>query len=648
LIELFPRDYQDRSNIVPICEIENYGISSIKGFLAQSPENYKIKSLCITKIKIKDATGVIEIVWYNQPYMKNNFKKGVEYIFTGRVKEKYNNLKLESPEYEVYDENTLLSNARIVPIYKLPDKITQKRIRTIMKKALDCVEENIEDFIPQIIRKKFDLCTRSFAIYNIHFPNSDEDFIKARNRLVFEEVFIMQLMLLKIKNLKKVKSSANIQNLKTDSIVHKIKFNLTKSQNKVVKEIITDLKEGLVINRLIQGDVGSGKTIVAIIISFLIAQNGMQVAIMVPTEVLAKQHYNSFLNFFEPKYKTVLLTGSLKKKEKEEAYLYIKNGDAKIVIGTHAIIQEGVIFNNLALIITDEQHRFGVKQREALSQKGHQPHVLLMTATPIPRTLAIILYGDMDISIIDELPAGRKAIDTYCVASSYRQRIYTFIKKEIDKGRQAYIVCPMVEESETMELEAVAQYTEKIRKEMVKYNIEYLHGKMKPKEKQEVMDNFAKGFIDIIVSTTVIEVGINVPNANVIVIENAERFGLSQLHQLRGRVGRGQEKSYCILITDAKSKVSKQRMEAIVNNTDGFLLSDLDLKLRGSGDFFGTNQHGLPNFKIANMYKDMKIVKEAIKATKFLQENINDSNEEIKNMNNEISKLLQKFNKITL
>ncbi|MDE6181639.1 MAG: ATP-dependent DNA helicase RecG, partial [Eubacteriales bacterium] len=435
---------------------------------------------------------------------------------------------------------------------------------------------------------------------------------------------------------------AFIKDFDITEIKNILPFKLTNAQENVLKEIEEDFKENKVMNRLIQGDVGSGKTAIAQIVTYMAIKNGHQVAIMAPTDVLASQHFEGFKKIFEKLgFNCVFLSGNQKKKEKKQAYELIENGEANIVIGTHAIIQEQVIFKNLGLVVTDEQHRFGVKQREVLTSKGNNPHTLVMTATPIPRTLALILYGDLDISTINQLPPGRQKIDTSYVNSTYYPRIYNFLKKNADEKRQAYIICPMIEENEKMEIKAVLSYTDELKEQIfIGYTVECIHGKMKNAEKIEIMDKFYKGEIDILVSTTVIEVGINVPNATIMVIENAERFGISQLHQLRGRVGRGLEKSYCVLVSDAKNKVSKQRLETMVKSSDGFELSEKDLEIRGPGDFFGTRQHGLPEMKIANLYKDMEILKlvQKVSGKLFLEDP-----ELLKNENKKLKDRIEKF-----
>lgn len=618
LIEYFPRDYDDRSNVCKIKDIELNKINTVKGKVISNPETAKFKHISITKIRIDDGTGFLEIVWFNQPYLKNTIKYKSDYIFTGKVIQKYGRIQMETPDYEIIDERELLSNGRIVPIYASTYKLPQKLFREVINQTLFTVKEQIKEFLPDEILKENNLCSRHFAIENIHFPKDNKSFFIARRRLVFEELFLLQTKLLQIKGILEHKEcNINIKDKNIAPILNILPFNLTDAQNNVLKDIIDDLGKNKAMNRLIQGDVGSGKTVIAQIISYITVNNGYQVAIMAPTDVLASQHFESFKNIFEKlNIKCVFLSGNQKAKEKRENYDLIQSGDAKIIVGTHAIIQDKVIFNNLGTVITDEQHRFGVKQREILSKKGENPHTLVMTATPIPRTLALILYGDLDISTIDKLPPGRKKIDTIFVNSTYYPRIYNFLKKNSDEKRQSYIICPMIEENEKMELKAVLSYTEKLKNEIfLNYSVECIHGKMKNNEKQEIMDKFYKGEIDILISTTVIEVGINVPNATIMIIENAERFGISQLHQLRGRVGRGSDKSYCVLVSDSKSNKSKERLNTMVKYSDGFILSEKDLEIRGTGDFFGTRQHGIPDMKIANLYKDIEILKQVQKSS---------------------------------
>jgi len=643
LLEFFPRGYEDRSLIKTIDELEEDAENTFEAVITKI-ENVHVRKMVITRAVLSDETGQITAVWYNQAYLKKALKTDERYVFTGTVTKKYSRIEISSPEYEKADAE-LLGAGRIVPVYALTRGLSQKVLRTMIKDALSQLNEQIDEFLPKSTRMKYKVCDRNFAIMNIHFPESDDKFFIARNRLVFEELFILQTALLKLK--------AGNQNQNTGLMFKKIKnispicekvlgFSMTDAQKNVISEIENDVTGGRVMNRLIQGDVGSGKTAVAMAAALMAIKSGYQAVIMAPTEVLSSQHYESFRNFFEPfGINVCLLSGALKKKEKDEAVEKIASGSAQMIIGTHALIQENVSFKKLGLVITDEQHRFGVKQRLLLSEKGNNPHIIVMTATPIPRTLAIILYGDLDISVIDELPPGRQAIDTRAVTSTYNERIYAFIRKQLDIGRQAYIVCPMIEESDTVEAKSVTELACEIADtQFAGYSVGILHGRMKNDEKNEIMSAFAEGKIQLLISTTVIEVGINVPNATVMLIENAERFGLSQLHQLRGRVGRGTSASYCILVTDSKGKVTKERMNIMKKTNDGFEIAETDLKIRGPGEFFGTMQHGLPQLKIANLYKDAELLKQAQEAAKEL---IKNDPKLIKNENSALDEHIKKL-----
>ncbi len=613
LIEYFPRSYEDRSRFTSIDNINIGEVNNFKAKVFAKPESMRARALTIVKARLYDGSGYIEGVWYNQPYMKNVLIPGKEYVFTGKVTEKFGRLQVENPDFEPFSQNSL-NTGRIVPVYTVPSKMSQKTIRGCVKNAIDGVCREINEFMPENILKERRLCCRSYAVNNIHFPESDDAFFRARRRLVFEELLMLQMHLLQLKgNVTGKKSSIGIKDYDASPLLAALGFELTKAQENVIGELFCDLRNGTVMNRLIQGDVGSGKTAVAMTLAYVLIKNGYQAVLMAPTDVLANQHYKNISRIFEALgIKCALLTSALKRREKNDAYENIAKGEAQMIIGTHALIQEAVAYHNLGLVITDEQHRFGVRQREELAMKGKDPHVLVMTATPIPRTLALILYGDMDISIIDALPPGRKKIDTFAVDHNYSKRLYAFVKKEIAKGRQAYIICPMIEEDDKSELKSVLAYTCELKEKIFpELRVECIHGKMKNEEKQEIMSLFEKGNIDVLVATTVIEVGIDVPNASVMIIENAERFGLSALHQLRGRVGRGSEKSYCILVSDAKNKTSVERLKTMCRTNDGFVISEKDLELRGPGDFFGTRQHGLPEMKIANLYKDIDILKEA-------------------------------------
>lgn len=618
LLTHFPREYNDRSNICKIKDLvlneENTFIACVKG----QGESIRVKNITFTRIKLYDETGSVFAVWYNQIYMKKAFDEKTQYLFTGKLQKKYGKLEVASPEYEKAE----IAIDKIVPIYPSVNGLSQKIWRKLIGEVLEQLRGQLQECLPFWIRKEYLLCECNFAIENIHFPQTQERFFQARRRLVFEEFFLLQLGLLLMKQtLQEGKQGIILQKeYAVEEFKKMLPFTMTNAQKNVLEEIKKDMIKGKVMNRLVQGDVGSGKTAVAMTAAYWTIQNGYQAVLMVPTEVLAEQHYKSFCEMFEPLgIKTVLLSGSLTAKQKRTVLEQIATGEAQMILGTHAVIQKSVVFYKLGLVITDEQHRFGVRQRSALSEKGENPHILVMTATPIPRTLALILYGDLDISIIDELPPGRKKIDTIAVTSAYRERIYHFIKKHADMGLQCYIICPMIEENEKIEVQAVLSYTEALQEGTLKgYRVTCVHGKMKAKEKQNIMEQFSKGEIDVLVSTTVIEVGINVPNAVIMLIENAERFGLAQLHQLRGRVGRGSEKSYCILINEGKNSIAKQRMNVMSKSCDGFIISEMDLKLRGPGEFFGTKQHGLPELKIGNLYKDMSILKEAQKAAETL------------------------------
>ena len=661
LLHHFPRDYDDRSNVKTIAELAPDAVNTIRGIVAYEPENADLRRksagaakspmFTITKVIVKDHTGTLEITWFNQPYLKKYFKKGNEYIFTGKVSVFGAHgaggtvrLQMQSPDYEATNNGAELSGGRIVPLYTTPKQFSQKTFRALIHQALELAGKDANspdsigaffEFLPDSIRKVFNLCDRKTAVQNIHFPESDDLFLKARRRLVFEELFFMQVTLVNIKGAVSAQPGFSLANTDYVPFLRGLPFAPTNAQVRVLNDIAKDISSGNRMNRLIQGDVGSGKTAVAMAAAYLAMTNGFQAAMMAPTDVLAGQHYAACSKFFTPLgFETVLLTGTLGAKARREALAKISDGRAAMVVGTHALIQPSVTYNRLGLCITDEQHRFGVNQRLSLTQKGENPeapdtpqdegilpHTLVMTATPIPRTLGLILYGDLDISTIDELPPGRQEIKTYCVDSSYRERVHGFIRKETKQGRQVYIICPAIEEAEEREanspkaeLKNVLNYTRDLSAALPEISISHLHGKMKPAEKEQIMTSFKAGEIQVLVSTTVIEVGVHVANATLMVIENAERFGLSQLHQLRGRVGRGAEQSYCVMITDTKNEQTQSRMKAMTTTTDGFKLAELDLEQRGAGDFFGTRQHGLPSFTIANLYRDMDILKEAQEA----------------------------------
>lgn len=617
LLEYFPRTYEDRTKITTISETVNDETVCIRATVFSDMHcRYPRKGLSIYTITLSDGFSKINAVWFNNKYVKNSLKKGETYIFYGKIKKIGAISQIENPVFEPENKNN--KTRSIIPIYPLCGKLTQNIFVSSLKFALPAIDE-IKDPLPESLKEKYDLQNLNDSILNIHFPKSFSDYEKARHRIVFDELFFLSLALLKIKSISQSKTATPFSNVKCiREFIDRLPFELTDAQKKVINEIAADLKKSTPMNRLVQGDVGSGKTVVSAAAIYAAVSNGYQAALMAPTEILAKQHYESFKKMFENTANICLLSGSMTPIQKQNAYEQIKSGNAQIIIGTHALIQKDVEYNNLRLVITDEQHRFGVKQRELIAKKGKNPHMLVMSATPIPRTLALILYGDMDISVIDTLPPGRKPVKTYTVDESMRTRLNGFIQKNISDGRQIYIVCPLVEESENADLQNVTQYTKKLKTIFPNLNISLLHGKQKSVEKEDIMSRFKNGEINILVSTTVIEVGVDVANANVMIIENAERFGLAQLHQLRGRVGRGKHQSFCILVNQSDSDISKKRMNVMCNSTNGFYISEQDLILRGTGDFFGVRQHGLPSLKTANLFYDIPILKTAQAAAKEL------------------------------
>ena len=612
VITYFPREHEDRGKVKKITELVNGEEALISAYPVGRLNEIKIrKNLTLCKLYVRDESGGCEIVWYNQSYLKNTFKPNERYKFYGKVKAGYGKYEMQSPVYELAENNR--NTGKIIPIYPLTYSITQNTIRKIIENALAEVDGKIEETMPKYLIDKYHFYDINTAIKQIHFPDDFETFKLARNRLVFEELFSMQLALLSLKNKYEVKKKGIefSKDAKMSDVIDTLPFKLTKAQLRVLEEIDKDMESDKPMNRLLQGDVGSGKTVIALLSAYKAVKSGYQATIMAPTAILATQHLESFNEILKDSgIKCELLISGITKKKKEEILERLANGDIDILIGTHAILEENVVFKNLGLVVTDEQHRFGVRQRSIIAQKGENPDVLVMTATPIPRTLALILYGDLDISIIDELPPNRKKIETYAVKKGMEVRVNNFIAQNIEQGRQCYIVCPLVEENEEINAVSVMELVEHYQKEVFpNFRVTYLHGKMRPKEKDTIMEEFKNGNIDILISTTVIEVGVNVPNANIMLIENAERFGLAQLHQLRGRVGRGEYQSYCILKYEGNSKIIQERMKVISSTNDGFIISEKDLELRGSGEFFGTRQHGIPEFKIANLFEDMDALK---------------------------------------
>ena len=611
LITYFPRNHEDRSIPKKISECKDGEEVLIRAVAASKVTEMRTRKVWIYKLIVKDETGVCTITWFNQKYIKDKFIVGHTYNFYGKIENKLGKVEMKSP---VFDEEGVDKNTgKIIPIYPLTYRLSQNTIRKIIEMGIEEVYGKMEETLPEYLLEKYRLLEINDAIKSVHFPQSNSDFIRAKNRFVFEELLSLQLALLKLKEGYKSEKKGILfdKNVNIQDVIDTLPFKLTKAQDKVLKEINENMESNMPMNRLLQGDVGSGKTIVSIIAAYKAVKSGYQVAIMAPTAILADQHLKNFektLKDFD--IKCELLVSSVTKKKKEDILQRLVEGKIDILIGTHAMLEENVVFNNLGLVVTDEQHRFGVKQRATIVSKGNNPDVIVMSATPIPRTLALILYGDLDISIIDELPPNRKTVDTFAVTKDYEERVNNFVKKQVDEGRQAYIVCPLVEEDEETDLQSVEALFEKYKTEVFKeYRVEYLHGKMKAKEKDEIMREFKAGNIDILISTTVIEVGVDVPNASIMVVENAERFGLAQLHQLRGRVGRGEYKSYCILKYEGKGKNTRERMKVMCQTNNGFIISEKDLELRGTGDFFGTAQHGLPELKIANLFEDMRELK---------------------------------------
>lgn len=622
LLRYYPRYYDVFEEPVLIRDLECDRTQAIKGTVVREVSVKRVRNLQVVTGYLRDERGVaIKATWFNSPYLKGKLTIGSTFIFRGFVKENYSNFSIEQPKiFGIAEYNK--KKGEMQPVYPLVSGLTNNMVQKAVKQALKLVET--EEFLPEKIRNKYGLEGLQQAIEHIHYPTDKNQLYSARKRLIFDEFF---MFIYNIRNLKDKNTEIHNRHIleepkEVKTLINNLPYELTNAQKRTWEEIKRDISSTKVMNRLIQGDVGSGKTIIAFFALITAALNNGQGAMMAPTEVLAIQHYDNLIELIKEhniNVNPVVLVGSMTAKEKRDAYKVIESGDADIIIGTHALIQEKVNYNNLTLVVTDEQHRFGVRQREAISEKGEHPHIMVMSATPIPRTLAIIMYGDLDISVIDELPANRLPIANCVVGTDYRPNAYDFMTKQIAKGRQVYVICPTVEYSEAVEGENVIEYAEKLKRIMpVSVNIEFLHGRMKPAEKNEIMDRFANNQIQILVSTTVVEVGVNVPNATVMMVENAERFGLAQLHQLRGRVGRGKYQSYCIFINGSGKKEALERLNILCKSNDGFLIANEDLKLRGPGDFFGVRQSGDFEFRLGDIMNDANILKQASEAVELI------------------------------
>lgn len=647
LIHYYPREYERYEAPVPVMELKEGMYAAVSGRLLAPLQTRYVRGLSITSGLFGDGLESILVSWFNMPYLKNSLRSGVPYIFRGRIKAKGDRLILEQPAVFKPEQYQAVLGT-MLPVYTLVKGMTNQMVTKAIRQVLE-YRGLLAEHLPEAIRERYQIAEYNFSLEQIHFPKSEEGLREARKRLVFDEFFFFLLQLRGLKDARqKEQNQFEIREMpEPETLIQSLPYSLTGAQKRVWETIREELQQNTVMARLIQGDVGSGKTIVSILAMVMTAANGLQSALMVPTEVLARQHYASFQELMEKNgfaFQAVLLTGSMTAKQKREAYAKIESGEVSVIIGTHALIQEKVNYHSLALVITDEQHRFGVRQREMLSEKGIFPHTIVMSATPIPRTLAVILYGDLDISVINEMPANRLPIKNCVVDVSYRKKAYEFIRKEVEAGHQAYVICPMVEESEAMDAENVVEYTEVLRTELPpSFCIEYLHGKMKPKEKNEIMERFLANEIQVLVSTTVIEVGVNVPNATVMMVENSERFGLAQLHQLRGRVGRGGAQSYCIFLHKLDGKQIRERLDILCKSNDGFEIANRDMQLRGPGDLFGVRQSGMLDFALADIYSDADTLQQANEAIgKLLKEDPKLQREENASLKRRYEQLLQR------
>ena len=614
LVSYFPRKYEDRSTVMPIALTRGGESVCIEALVADTPRLTRVRrGLELVKLRAVDESGSVDIMFFNQPYAKDNLIRGESYMFFGKIEAAGMRRSMVNPVYEKSTGRGTVTG-RIIPIYRVCNGLNQRTMLQAVRQGLDACLDRIPDVLPQDVRERCRLAQTAYAYENIHFPKDFDALELARRRLIFEELFVLACALGRIRGERVHEEGIKLSVRDMSRFWAALPFSPTGAQKRAIDQALGDISSGAVMNRLVQGDVGSGKTLVAAALMWQCAENGYMSAFMAPTEILAEQHYSTLTSMLAPLGVRIgRLTGAMSTKEKRETKAQLKTGEYDIVVGTHALFSQDVEYSNLALVVTDEQHRFGVGQRSALIGKGQKPHVLVMSATPIPRTLALIIYGDLDVSVIDELPPGRQKVDTFAVDESYRQRLNGFIRRLVGEGRQVFVVCPMVEENEELpiKLKSAQEHAAELAALFPDLTVACIHGKMKPKEKDAVMAAVVVGEVNILVATTVIEVGVDVPNAALMIIENAERFGLSQLHQLRGRVGRGKHKSYCVLVSDNDSEDVRARLSIMTKTNDGFRISEEDLRLRGPGDFFGSRQHGLPEMHVADLGADMDVMQRA-------------------------------------